>query len=222
MQLPRTREWREAAGLTQRQLSEESGVAKGTIVRIENGESATPRTAKKVADTLNISVTDLLESPPVPLGQAPTSSEPAEEAEESKERREELLEEERGLSEVHLLQELAAIAMVAKDFARRWEEESRARITEGDFPWERSMEIQLAALGLIDLFTEKTSAYQEVSDNVNWDLLAELDKRMESMIEAKERATKVAAALQARHSKEPSAEQASVSEAANRHLRLVV
>jgi transcriptional regulator with XRE-family HTH domain len=96
MQLPRTKEWREAAGLTQRQLSKESGVGKGTIVRIENGESATPRTAKKIADTLNISVADLLESPPVPLGQAPTSSKPAEGAEESKEWREELLEEERG------------------------------------------------------------------------------------------------------------------------------
>src|SRR5215217_8614014 len=96
MQLPRTKEWREAAGLTQRQLSKESGVGKGTIVRIENGKSATPRTAKKIADTLNISVAELMESPPVPLGQAPTSYKPPEEAEKSKERREELLEEERG------------------------------------------------------------------------------------------------------------------------------
>ena len=101
MQLPRTREWREAAGLTQRQLSKESGVGKGTIVRIENGESATPRTAKKIADTLNISVADLLESPPVPLGQAQTSYKPPEEAQE-KELREELLEEERGAYEEQL------------------------------------------------------------------------------------------------------------------------
>jgi transcriptional regulator with XRE-family HTH domain len=96
VQLLRTKEWREAAGLTQRKLSKESGVGKGTIVRIENGESATPSTAKKIADTLNISVADLLESPPVPLGQAPTSYKPPEGAEKSKERREELLEEERG------------------------------------------------------------------------------------------------------------------------------
>src|SRR5215217_1589326 len=144
MQLPRTKEWREAAGLTQRELSKESGVGKGTIVRIENGESATPRTAKKIADTLNISVADLLESPPVPLGQAPTSSEPAEEAEESKKRREELLEEaKRSVSERQLLHRVAMIASVAKECARRWEEEARARITEGGFPVERSAEIKL-------------------------------------------------------------------------------
>jgi transcriptional regulator with XRE-family HTH domain len=74
VQLPRTREWREAAGLTQRELSRDSGVGKGTIVRIENGESTTPRTAKKIADTLNIQVADLLRTPPIPLGEAPTSS----------------------------------------------------------------------------------------------------------------------------------------------------
>jgi len=103
VQLPRTREWREAAGLTQRELSKESGVGKGTIVRIENGESATPRTAKKIADTLNISVADLLESPPVPLGQAPTSFASAEEAQESEERREELQNIREALLEAHNL-----------------------------------------------------------------------------------------------------------------------
>jgi len=221
VKLPRTREWREAAGLTQRQLSKESGVGKGTIVRIENGESATPRTAKKIADTLNISVADLLESPPVPLGQAPTSSEPAEEAEESKERREELLGEEGGVSEGQLLRNVVAIASLAKEFARRWEEEIRARITEGDFPWERSAEIQMAALGLHNVHREERSAYTEASDNVNRGFLAELDKDVWSMFEAAQRVDEVAAALRARHSEEPSAKQASVSEAANRHLRLV-
>jgi len=122
---------------------------------------------------------------------------------------------------VQLLHELEAIASLAKEFARRWEEESRARITEGNFPVERSDEIQLAVIGLNSLYRKESSAYKEASDNVNWGVLAELDKDMWRMLEAAQRVTEVAAALQARHSKEPSAEQASVSEAANRHLRLV-
>ena len=122
---------------------------------------------------------------------------------------------------MQLLHELEAIASLAKEFARRWEEESRARITEGNFPVERSDEIQLAVIGLNSLYRKESSAYKEASDNVNWGVLAELDKDMWRMLEAAQRVTEVAAALQARHSKEPSAEQASVSEAANRHLRLV-
>ena len=114
------------------------------------------------------------------------------------------------------------MASLAKEFARRWEEESRARITEGDFPAERSVEIMLTAFGLRSWYRKESSAYIEASDNVNWGYLAELRKSIESMIEAAKRVTDEAAALRARHSEEPSAEQASVSEAANRHLRLVV
>jgi len=52
-----------------------------------------------------------MESPPVPLGQAPTTSyKPPEEAEKSKERREELLEEERSVPEAELLRHAAGIA----------------------------------------------------------------------------------------------------------------
>src|SRR5215212_9399531 len=64
MRLPRTREWRESRGLTQRQLAEEASVGPATIPRIERGESVLPTTAKKIADALGINVVALLFSPP--------------------------------------------------------------------------------------------------------------------------------------------------------------
>jgi transcriptional regulator with XRE-family HTH domain len=74
MQLPRTKEWREAKGLTQRGLAAEAHVGDVTVARIEMGYSVTPSTARKVAEALGVEVADLLESPPVPLGQAPRPS----------------------------------------------------------------------------------------------------------------------------------------------------
>ena len=73
MKLARTKEWRESHGLTQRELAAEAGVGEVTVARIETGASVTPVTARKVAQSLGVSVEDLLESPPVPLKvQAPT------------------------------------------------------------------------------------------------------------------------------------------------------
>jgi transcriptional regulator with XRE-family HTH domain len=96
MRLPRTKEWREARGLSQRELSAEAGVGESTVPRIERGESVTPPTARKIADALGVSVSDLLESPPVPLASAPSASlspdgEPDETGQEEKRRERELI-----------------------------------------------------------------------------------------------------------------------------------
>ena len=71
MKLARTKEWRESHGLTQRELAAEAGVGEVTVARIETGSSVTPPTARKIAEALGVAVADLLERPPVPLGEAP-------------------------------------------------------------------------------------------------------------------------------------------------------
>jgi transcriptional regulator with XRE-family HTH domain len=48
------------AGLSQRALAEECGVSLTVVQRLENGATATPRNAKKVADYFQVQVTDLL------------------------------------------------------------------------------------------------------------------------------------------------------------------
>jgi DNA-binding XRE family transcriptional regulator len=65
-------------GETQATLSESSGLSEFTIIRVEHGESLRPSTAKKLADTLGISVVDLMDSPPVAAGkaEAPESGQP--------------------------------------------------------------------------------------------------------------------------------------------------
>jgi transcriptional regulator with XRE-family HTH domain len=76
LKLARTKEWRESHGLTQRELAAEAGVGEVTVARIESGASVAPPTARKVAEALDVSVADLLERPPVPLGEAPPETGP--------------------------------------------------------------------------------------------------------------------------------------------------
>ena len=71
MELARTKEWREARGLTQRELAAAASVGEVTVARVETGASVAPPTARKIAAALDVSVVDLLERPPVPLAGAP-------------------------------------------------------------------------------------------------------------------------------------------------------
>jgi len=70
LKLARTKEWREAHGLTQRELAAAAGVGEVTVARVETGASVSPPTARKLAEALDVSVADLLERPPVPLAKA--------------------------------------------------------------------------------------------------------------------------------------------------------
>jgi transcriptional regulator with XRE-family HTH domain len=70
LKLARTKEWRESHGLTQRELAAEAGVGEVTIARVETGASASPPTARKIAEALSVAVADLQERPPVPLAEA--------------------------------------------------------------------------------------------------------------------------------------------------------
>lgn len=71
MQLPRIREWRESRGLMQKELAAEANVSEYTVLRAEKGVSLRVDSARKIAEALGVSVADLQESPPVPLGGAP-------------------------------------------------------------------------------------------------------------------------------------------------------
>ena len=60
MQLPRLRERRERATLTQRELAEKAGVSRATIASIENGGQALGSTIRKLAKALNCDPADLM------------------------------------------------------------------------------------------------------------------------------------------------------------------
>jgi len=66
----------------QKEVAADAGVSEYTVLRAEGGISIRPDTARKIAEALNVTVADLLEEPPVPLGQAPQTS-----AEQDEERR---------------------------------------------------------------------------------------------------------------------------------------
>ena len=74
VELPRLREWRESRGLMQKEVAENAGISEWTVLRAEGGASVRTPTARKIADALGVSVSDLLESPPVPLAPAPSAS----------------------------------------------------------------------------------------------------------------------------------------------------
>jgi DNA-binding XRE family transcriptional regulator len=65
---PRLREWRLSRGLTQKELSEQAKVSEYTIIRVEKGEKMRPGTARKLAETLGMSVYDLVKDPHTPSG----------------------------------------------------------------------------------------------------------------------------------------------------------
>ena len=81
MKLSRLKEWRESRGLMQKEVAAAAGVSEYTVLRAEGGISIRPNTARKIAEALNVTVADLLEEPPVPLGQASQTS-PEQEEEE--------------------------------------------------------------------------------------------------------------------------------------------
>jgi transcriptional regulator with XRE-family HTH domain len=70
VQIPRLREWRELRGWTQKDLAHESGVSARSIAGYETGASVRPRTARKLAEALDVEVAELVMSP---KGSAPPS-----------------------------------------------------------------------------------------------------------------------------------------------------
>jgi transcriptional regulator with XRE-family HTH domain len=74
MKLARLKEWREAHGLTQKELANSAGASEWTITRAEAGEEVRVNTARRLAGVLDVAVADLMESPPVPLAGAPSTS----------------------------------------------------------------------------------------------------------------------------------------------------
>jgi transcriptional regulator with XRE-family HTH domain len=71
MKLPRLREWREAQGLTQRELAARADVSDAVVPRVERGDATRPNTARKLAGALDVEVVDLMENPPTPAPKAP-------------------------------------------------------------------------------------------------------------------------------------------------------
>jgi DNA-binding XRE family transcriptional regulator len=65
VKVPRLKEWRESEGLAQAALAEMAGVSEFTVCRAEHCTEARPSTARKLADSLGVSVVDLVAEPPV-------------------------------------------------------------------------------------------------------------------------------------------------------------
>jgi transcriptional regulator with XRE-family HTH domain len=62
--LPYLRAWRAWRALSQRELEEMSGVAKSTIIRIENGAPATTGTIAKLSKALDLTREQLMREDP--------------------------------------------------------------------------------------------------------------------------------------------------------------
>jgi transcriptional regulator with XRE-family HTH domain len=73
VQIPRLREWREARALTQVELAELAGVSARSIAGYEAGAGARPGTVRRLAQALDVGITDLYGEAEYPLGEAPPS-----------------------------------------------------------------------------------------------------------------------------------------------------
>jgi transcriptional regulator with XRE-family HTH domain len=72
--IPRLREWRERATLSQEELKDRSGVSRATIADLEAGNrGAQPRTVRRLAAALGVEPPDLYEEPHSPKAEAPSS-----------------------------------------------------------------------------------------------------------------------------------------------------
>jgi transcriptional regulator with XRE-family HTH domain len=123
VQIPRLREWRERRALTQVELAEKAGVSERSVAGYEAGSGARPPTVRKLAEALDVEVTDLYGGSEHPLGAATPSAE--------QQSFNHLLEEER----------LAEWRSAVAD-ARRLREGGRARMAELLAAWRSSKERQ--------------------------------------------------------------------------------
>lgn len=63
--LAHLRAWRADKGLTQNELAERAGVARGTIIRAENGGGVNALSAARIAKALDVSVSRLQSETPM-------------------------------------------------------------------------------------------------------------------------------------------------------------
>jgi transcriptional regulator with XRE-family HTH domain len=73
VQIPRLREWREARALTQVELAELADLSSRSVAGYEAGAGARPPTVRKLAEVLNVDITDLLGEAEHPKDNAPES-----------------------------------------------------------------------------------------------------------------------------------------------------
>ena len=71
---PRVREERERLALSIEDVSEKARVSPHTWIRAEHGDEIRPSSVRRIAEYLGVEPDQLMESPPVPLAQAPSAS----------------------------------------------------------------------------------------------------------------------------------------------------